>query len=1294
MLRSAGIRSKILAVLVVPLVLLGITAGLLAAAQVDRARQAYEVEKIAAIGADFATLVRGIAAERATTAAVIQDDPAAAEALPQVRAQVDEGLLASREAVADVRLDLLSGQAEEALARVQSAHVELGIIRQRVDGGGASLDDVMADFDDVLREDLAMPGRVAAGVADEQTADLLAGFGHLMTTRDLALQEQEIGRRILARSATVGDTRTFGPLAEAQTEEIASWEFAVGSTAAADAAELVGDQRQTVWSIGRARVALSSPSTVTQTGLTQEVWQETTEARVAGLETALTQIAGEVDTQAAAVSQRATLLAALAVAAAVVGVGVTVLLSLVLARRIARPLRELTAAATSVREQLPRMVEQMRSPGQMPDVTLPRIEVDGDDEVARLAAAFNDVNATVVEVAEEQAALRGSIAETFVNVARRNQVLLSRQLSFIDQLEQTEENPDTLENLFRLDHLATRMRRNAESLLVLANIDAGRRLRQPLALSDVIRTAASEIEQYERINLALQVDPPTMGHLSLQLAHLLAELLENGTNFSEPHTPVLVATSKTATGIRITVTDEGLGLNDEEIEAANAKISDFGADDVVTSQRLGFFVVGRLARRLGVTVGIRRGAAKGLVVTVDLPPSLFVPGTVKVVTPEAPAVTAAPAPVATPSRQAPSAPPATSRPAAPAQGARPPTPRPATPAPTPRTPGTPIPLPSAPADEEAAPAVTVTPGGPALPRRGQAAPASAGAGTAAAGTAAPPATAAPAAPAARVPTPPAPSPAAPVTPGPAFTAPRPEDDTAALTPVVSGDGPTLPTRARRTPAPVETPAPVPVATPAPAARTAPAADRTEVSAPAAPVSEGDVPGGPGGHPGAPPRRAGLFGAFRARREVEADGSAAASSVTGGAPVTPGVAPSGPAPVVGSAASSPSVTRPSVAPVPDVAPPATRVPAPATTHAPPAHSTRPAPTPATPQAATPQAAAPTVAPAPVAQAPVPPAPAAQAPAARAPQAPAAQAPAAQASAAQAPAARAPQAPAAQARVAQAPAAPAPVTRRSAPEPAPATPAAPPRPTSQPVDILPGGGRRRGRRSLFGGRQAAAQTPTPPVPDRVATPTPPAVPAAAPASTRPDLPQVPNQNPGPARRPAGPVPEPAAAVATGRSDAPAAPLPGRPGGQAAPVSLAPALDDGDSVRQRSMLASEALSELSRLSTYSPSAVEGRSGPAPLTRRQPAASEAAKIHQPTGPAPERRQRSAADVRSMLSGFQSGVTRGRGEDADASVPPPAQSRVPVPSGASGAEPALRPAVPPARTSTHPSTDDTRTTD
>ena len=237
-----------------------------------------------------------------------------------------------------------------------------------------------------------------------------------------------------------------------------------------------------------------------------------------------------------------------------------------------------------------------------------------------------------MKIAREQAALRGSIAEMFVNVARRNHVLLSRQLSFIDQLERTEENPDTLDDLFKLDHLATRMRRNAESLIVLAGIDSGRRVRQAMPLSDVVRTAISEIEKYERVDMALRADPPVVGHVALTTAHLLAELLENATQFSNPDTRVFVVTSYSRRGVRVKITDAGLGMTYDEITDANQRIANPPATDVVGASRLGFFVVGRLARRLDARVTLRAARDRGTVVVIDLPAALFVPGTVAEVT--------------------------------------------------------------------------------------------------------------------------------------------------------------------------------------------------------------------------------------------------------------------------------------------------------------------------------------------------------------------------------------------------------------------------------------------------------------------------------------------------------------------------------------------------------------------------------------------------------------------------------------------------------------------------------------
>jgi len=315
------------------------------------------------------------------------------------------------------------------------------------------------------------------------------------------------------------------------------------------------------------------------------------------------------------------LLATIAVAVIVFTMSLVVTLSM--ARRIINPLRRLTTTATAVRQELPRLVERVALPGQSVDVSEVQIPVESQDEVGRLAEAFNSVNAATLSIASEQAALRGSISEMFVNVARRDQVLLNRQLSSIDEMERAEDNQTTLTKLFALDHLATRMRRNSESLLVLAGIDTGRRLRRSMPLSDVIRTASSEIELYERVQLELDADPSMLGHSALTAAHMFAELLENATVFSDPGTPVVVRTMTEGDDICVEVVDYGIGMTPEELGEANARVASTAASEILGAQRLGLFVVGRIARRVGARVLLESIEGGGICARVVMPPSLF-----------------------------------------------------------------------------------------------------------------------------------------------------------------------------------------------------------------------------------------------------------------------------------------------------------------------------------------------------------------------------------------------------------------------------------------------------------------------------------------------------------------------------------------------------------------------------------------------------------------------------------------------------------------------------------------------
>ncbi|GMA23386.1 hypothetical protein GCM10025864_11450 [Luteimicrobium album] len=374
----------------------------------------------------------------------------------------------------------------------------------------------------------------------------------------------------------------------------------------------------------RTQIASATPTAATPANATQ--WLSLSQNQTAGTASARDDVASAVDAKAADLQSSATTRAAVTLGIGVLAFALSVIVALAIARTIVRPLRRLTDAAATVREELPTLVEQVAEPGRGPDLMLEEIPVESTDEVGQLARAFNDVNATTITVAKEQAALRGSIAEMFVNVARRDQVLLNRQLSFLDDLERTEEDPGSLSNLFRLDHLATRMRRNAESLLVLAGIDSGRRVRQPMPTSDVIRTASSEIEMYDRVRLILPVDPLMLGHNALSAAHLLAELLENATRFSEPHTPVEVSTNRTSSGVQVIIRDYGLGMGTEELAEARSRVTSSGASEVLGAQRLGLYVVGRLAQRLGASVEFTSSGdnGEGTTAVVSFPAVLFV----------------------------------------------------------------------------------------------------------------------------------------------------------------------------------------------------------------------------------------------------------------------------------------------------------------------------------------------------------------------------------------------------------------------------------------------------------------------------------------------------------------------------------------------------------------------------------------------------------------------------------------------------------------------------------------------
>lgn len=244
--------------------------------------------------------------------------------------------------------------------------------------------------------------------------------------------------------------------------------------------------------------------------------------------------------------------------------GVSLVGAFVVARSMIRSLRRLQDTATRVaQDRLPELVKQLsEADPQDVDTSVESVGVHSRDEIGQVAAAFDDVHREAVRLAAEQALLRGNVNAMFTNLSRRSQGLIQRQLSLISELESREADPDQLSSLFKLDHLATRMRRNGENLLVLAGEEPGRRWTRPVPLVDVLRAAASEVEQYERIELAAVPATEVAGRVVNDLVHLLAELLENATSFSSPQTKVRVTGHALPDGrVLVEIHDTGIGLS-------------------------------------------------------------------------------------------------------------------------------------------------------------------------------------------------------------------------------------------------------------------------------------------------------------------------------------------------------------------------------------------------------------------------------------------------------------------------------------------------------------------------------------------------------------------------------------------------------------------------------------------------------------------------------------------------------------------------------------------------------------
>jgi signal transduction histidine kinase len=369
----------------------------------------------------------------------------------------------------------------------------------------------------------------------------------------------------------------------------------------------------------------AAPGSAARPPVPLSVWQPTAEAYAGHLEVVLTKSPAAIQAQVTSSARRALTTFIVAAGVGLLAVVASIVFSFLLGRRLMRRLNGLRQSALELAgDRLPAVMARLRDGDTVDvDAEAPPTEA-GSDEIDQVRQAFNTVHRAAVEAAVDEANLRRSVSKVFRNLARRNQALLHRQLGLLDGMERRAEEPEQLEDLFRIDHLTTRMRRHAEGLIVLSGDSPGRGWSRPVPFIDVLRAAVSEVEDYTRIRVEVRSKAALAGPAVADVVHLLAELMENATVFSPPNTVVRVQGELVGRGFAVEIEDRGLGVAEDRLEEINRDLASLPAFDLAGSDRLGLFITGRLAHRHGIKVSLRSSAFGGTSAIVIIPTGLVV----------------------------------------------------------------------------------------------------------------------------------------------------------------------------------------------------------------------------------------------------------------------------------------------------------------------------------------------------------------------------------------------------------------------------------------------------------------------------------------------------------------------------------------------------------------------------------------------------------------------------------------------------------------------------------------------
>ncbi|WP_328301800.1 sensor histidine kinase [Actinomycetospora sp. NBC_00405] len=622
------VRTKVVAVVLVPLLLALVLATVTVGNQLAERSALQQVAAGTRLSGMVAGLVDALQVERSeATAFVAAGRRSDRTPLDLATDRVDRAVVGLRDAAPSVS-DLDPGVQDRydvAVARLDG----LQPLRSAAVATRFPAPSVVTAYTSLVEPLLAL-ARDVAGTAGQtavvRPATSLAALGR-------AKEQAEVQHALLLVAASggtlpAGDSEALrGAVAE---QAAATAEFEAGASPAQvqvfddTVAGPEVDQRIRILQTALLRDAEGQP-----VGVDPVAWDRAAVATREAMRTVETGLFSELERTADALVSRAGTAALIVVVAVVLGVLLAVLLAALIAGSLITPLRRLRYSALDVADRrLPASIQRLEEgsddEGHTPSDVEP-VPIDTDEEVGEVARAFDTVHREAVRLAGEQARLRTNLNALFVNLSRRSQGLVERQLLLIDALEGREEDPDVLAELFQLDNLATRMRRNGENLLVLGGSAPARGGSEPVPVTDLVRGAVGEIEDYTRVDVRPTPAVHLRGGPADDLTHLLAELLDNATTYSPPGSPVVVSASRAPDGgLVVEVADQGLGMDDDELADANTRLERPVLLDSSVPRQMGLFVVGALARRHDIVARLLPGDDGGIVASVQVPAALLV----------------------------------------------------------------------------------------------------------------------------------------------------------------------------------------------------------------------------------------------------------------------------------------------------------------------------------------------------------------------------------------------------------------------------------------------------------------------------------------------------------------------------------------------------------------------------------------------------------------------------------------------------------------------------------------------